>query len=468
MTLSDESSAPPVFAWTRPFVPGGGAKYIQILEMLEKSIQSGSLQQGDQLPPQRILAAHLGVDLTTITRAYTEARNRGLIASYSGRGSFVMGASETDMAQSIDLAMNIPPQPADGSMAQQASSAMTELLSRDSIEALSVYQQQPVPLALLKAAQGWLRPALGEIDCGGLVVCSGSQVAIFAILSAQTRPGDVVLCDALTYPGLILAAEQLKLRLWPVPSCAQGMQPDALAQACEESGARLLYLNPTFHNPTAHTMPLARRREIAEIILRCGITLIEDDPYRYLLDDAPPPIATLTGRRNTYYLASLSKCLWPSLRTSFVLPPHGDDGQSLQLSLRATSMGCSALLLALVEQWISSGAAARLMQEIKREIRARQQLASKLLSHPFQSHPTGLHLWLQLPSHWNQELFTHALRDQGVQVASGHSFAVATLAPDCLRISLGGASNQAELSRALRKIETLLNQDRRRDSRTFV
>ncbi|MHA7116601.1 hypothetical protein ACX0KM_20955 [Pseudomonas promysalinigenes] len=111
---------------------------------------------------------------------------------------------------------------------------------------------------------------------------------------------------------------------------------------------------------------------------------------------------TLTGRRNTYYLASLSKCLWPSLRTSFVLPPHGDDGQSLQLSLRATSMGCSALLLALVEQWISSGAAARLMQEIKREIRARQKLASKLLSPPFKSYPTGLHLWLQLPSHWNQ------------------------------------------------------------------
>ncbi|MDH0618296.1 PLP-dependent aminotransferase family protein [Pseudomonas fulva] len=455
-------------AWAKPFITGGGAKYIQIIEMLEKSIQSGTLQTGDQLPAQRTLAAHLGVDLTTVTRAYTEARKRGLIASYGGRGSFVGGAGESESRSSIDLAMNIPAQPADGSMGQQVSDAMAQLFSRHSIEMLSAYQHQAPSGLLLQAAQSWLRPVLGDVDTNGLVVCAGSQVAIFAILSGNLRPGDTVLCDAVTYPGLILAAEQLKLRLLPVACCAEGMRPDALAQACADSGARLLYLNPTFHNPTTHTMPLSRRSDIAEVILRSGITLIEDDPYRHLIDNAPPPITTLLGRRNAYYLASLSKCLWPSLRTSFVLPPHGDDGQNLQLSLRATSMGCSALLLALVEQWLNSGMATHLVQEIKREMRARHVLAGKLLSHPFHAHPTGLHLWLELPAYWNHELLTHALRDQGVIVAGGNSFAVGSLAPDCLRISLGGAINQAELGGALRKIETLLNQNRSRDSRTFV
>lgn len=85
------------------------------------------------------------------------------------------------------------------------------------------------------------------------------------------------------------------------------MRPAPLAQACQESGARLPYLNPTFHHPTTHTTPLSRRSEVADVILCSGITLIEDEPYR-------------------------------------------DDGQNLQLSLRAPSMGCSALLLALVEQ----------------------------------------------------------------------------------------------------------------------
>ena len=151
-----------------------------------------------------------------------------------------------------------------------------------------------------------------------------------------------------------------------------------------------------------------------------------------------------------------------------MVPPHGDDGQRLQLGLRASSMGCSALLLALVEQWINSGSATQLVQEIQRETRARQRLARTLLSHPYQTHPTGLHVWLELPTQWNQELFTHALREQGVSVAGGQSFAAAVPAPNCLRISLGGAKDQAELGRALQTIEAKLNQDRRCESRTFA
>lgn len=468
MPLADETPDSARMHWVRPFKPKAGPKYTQIADMISESIQSGVLQHGDQVPPQRMLAAYLGVDLTTITRAYTEARNRGLIASYGGRGSYVMGVSEPELHASIDLTMNIPPQPANGSMAEQVRSGIEQVLARNSIETLSPYQDQPLTRAVSQAAQGWLRPALGDLDTRDVLVCSGSQAAMFAILNTHARPGDTVLCDPLTYPGLLLAAEQLNLRLCAVASDEHGMRPDALEQACQASGARLLYLNPTFHNPTAHTMPLARRQEVAHIIQRCEITLIEDDPYRYLLDDAPAPIATLTGGANTYYLASLSKCLWPSLRTSFVLPPRGDDGQRLQSSLRALSMGCSALLLALVEQWIRSGSARALVQEIQREARARQQLARTLLTHPFQAHPTGLHLWLPLPSHWNQELFTHALSNEGVSVAGGHSFSVSPHAPDGVRISLGGNSNQAMLGQALRKIESLLNQDRRRGSRAFV
>lgn len=468
MPLAEETPRSLQIRWTRPFKPKAGAKYIQIAEMISESIRSGILQEGDQIPPQRTLATHLGVDLTTITRAYTEARNRGLIVSYGGRGSFVMGADDTEHQTRIDLTINIPPQPANGSMAQRVSGGIEQLLARNSIESLSPYQGEPATRSVLQAAQGWLRPALGDLDSRALLVCSGSQAAIFAILSAHTRPGYTVLCDPLTYPGLLLAAEQLNLRLWAVPSDEQGMCPDALERAWQESGARLLYLNPTFHNPTAHTMPLARRREIAEIVLQRDITLIEDDPYRYLIDDAPVPIATLTGGANTYYLASMSKCLWPSLRTSFVLPPRGDDGQRLQLSLRASSMGCSALLLALVEQWIRSGCAKELVQEIQREVRARQQLARALLSHPFQAHPTGLHLWLPLPSQWNQELFTHALSDEGVSVACGNSFNVTPQVQDGIRISIGGASSQAVLANALRRVEALLNQERRRGSRAFV
>lgn len=468
MPLADAPRESAQISWTRPFRPKEGPRYIQIANMLAESIQSGVLQDGEQIPPQRALAAHLGVDLTTVTRAYAEARDRGLIASYGGRGSFILGSRETSAQAGVDLTMNIPPQPANGSMAQLVSAGLEQVLQRKRIEALSPYQDEPTTRSLLQAAQGWLKPALGDLDSGGLALCSGSQSAIFAILSAHARAGDAILCDPLTYPGLILAAQQLGLRIVAVAGDADGMLPDHLEQACQESGARLLYLNPTFHNPTAHTMPAARRQAIAEVLLRHGLTLIEDDPYRYLLDDAPAPITCLTGGANTYYLASLSKCLWPSLRTAFVLPPRGNDGQGLLNGLRASSMGCSALLLALVEQWIRSGIARELVLEIQREARARQHLARTLLSHAFQTHPTGLHLWLPLPAHWHQERFTHALDDLGVSVAGADSFSVAPQGPDAVRISLGGAQDQALLGQALRKVEGLLKEDRRRGGRAFV
>ncbi|CAM3878871.1 putative HTH-type transcriptional regulator [Pseudomonas reidholzensis] len=468
MPLAEESKKTAQAQWIRPFKAKGGARYIQIADMIAESIQSGSLQAGDQVPPQRTLAAELGVDLTTVTRAYAEARNRGLIASYGGRGSFVMGASAPGAQARIDLTMNIPPQPANGSMAERVGKGLEEVLRRQRIEALSTYQDEPGTRSAVQAGQAWLQPALGDLDLRGLSVCAGSQAAIFAILSSTTRPGDSVLCDPLTYPGLLLAARQLGLRVVAVEGDADGMRPDALERAQQQSGARLLYLNPTFNNPTAQTMPAGRRAQIAATLLRLQLTLIEDDPYRYLLDDAPAPIATLTGGANTYYLASLSKCLWPSLRTSFVLPPRDDDGDRLHAGLRAASMGCSGLLLGLVEHWIRSGTAKALVEEIQREARARQQLARSLLSHEVQTHPSGLHLWLPLPAHWNQSLFTHALDEVGVNVAGADSFSVSAQAQDAVRVSLGGAADQASLGLALRKIEALLKEDRRRNSRAFV
>ena len=102
--------------WLRPLTPGAGPRYVQIADLIARAVQTGELAVGDQIPSQRWLATQLGVDLTTVTRAYTEARNRGLISSFSGRGSFVAGVGEAGDEMRIDLSMNTPPQPASGNM----------------------------------------------------------------------------------------------------------------------------------------------------------------------------------------------------------------------------------------------------------------------------------------------------------------------------------------------------------------
>ena len=87
-----------------------GPVYRAIADAIDEDVQSGALRAGSKLPPHRDLADHLGVTVTTITRAYTEAARRGLINGHVGRGTFIRGQEpyEDTAADSsvIDLSIN--------------------------------------------------------------------------------------------------------------------------------------------------------------------------------------------------------------------------------------------------------------------------------------------------------------------------------------------------------------------------
>src|SRR5882757_9618353 len=101
--------------WIPTLVDRDGPVYRRILDALSADISSGRLRRGEQLPTHRALAKALGVDLTTVTRAYTEARRRGLTEARVGQGTFVaetMARVRHDAAPpEFDLSMNLPPQP---------------------------------------------------------------------------------------------------------------------------------------------------------------------------------------------------------------------------------------------------------------------------------------------------------------------------------------------------------------------
>lgn len=448
--------------WIRPLVRGAGPRYVQIADQLGEAIRNGKISTGDRLPSQRGLARQLDVDLTTVTRAYNEARSRGLIVSFGGRGAFVASLAPDNGAQRIDLSMNIPPQPADTDLAEQIQSGITELLTRQGVASLSAYDGGVATAAAVQAGRAWLKPALEGLDTEKLVLSAGAQAAIFGILLSCTKPGDAVLSEPLTYPGFIVAARQLGLRVITVESDEDGILPDALERCHGETGARLLYLNPTLNNPTTRMMSADRRQQIAASLRRLEMTLIEDDPYRNLIKDAPPPLATFTRGERTYYIASMSKCLWPTLRTAFVLPPAKLDASPMLESLRAATMVCSPLLAGLTEQWIRSGIARQLVHEIQREVRARQTLARSVLAQPYFAQPTGLHIWVPLPPHWNQHHFVYTLAEQGILVAGADAFSPNPVEAPAVRVSIGGTGNHAELNAALEQIEALRSKDPRR------
>jgi DNA-binding transcriptional MocR family regulator len=453
MTQNSHETQDERLGWLSEFTPGAGPRYVQLAVCIERAVAAGSLKPGDRLPSQRILADLLKVNLTTITRALNEAHRRNLVESRGPLGTFI-APPKAELAQLIDLSMNIPPSPADNDLKDLLRHGMSQVLVRSDIDLLMTYHLGGGGKSDRSAGAQWLNPMLGTVDNERVAICAGAQSALAALILSSTRERDVILTEPSIYPGLPSVARQLGRRVESVAIDENGMRPDALEAACREHNARLVYLNPTLQNPTTATMPLVRREEIAETVSKLNIRVIEDDPYWLFATAPPPPLARLLPQ-NVFYLSTLSKCLSPGLRTAYLVSPDSQSHAAFLASLRAVSLMPTPLMTALVTQWIHDGSAARLLAGVQAETRARQQIARKILSDRI-GDGCGIHVWCDLPIQWSANELTALARSEGLVVAPASAFHLGGNAPNSVRISLGGCTDRSDLGTALRRFAEML------------
>jgi DNA-binding transcriptional MocR family regulator len=446
--------------WTPTLADREGPVYRRIVEALNVDIASGRLHRGQQLPTHRALAKALGIDLTTVTRAYAEARQRGLTEARVGRGTFVAESmahvrhAAAGQPQ-FDLSMNLPPQPMEADLEGRLTRGIAAIQREVGFSAHLNYREPEGSKAERDIAAGWLRARVPDARGDRLVICPGTQNALFNLLIALTSPGDVVLTETLTYPGIKAAASYAGVRLVGVPIDKEGILPDALHSACRQHAPKAVYLIPTIHNPTTATMSLARRQEVAAILRANDVLLLEDDAYG-MLDPTAVPIASLIPER-TYFAASLSKCIAPGLRVSFLMTPDPDSAGLLAAALRASVQMPAFLMVALVTRWLKDGSADAIIGAIRAEAAARQKLAAEVLArHAFARHPNGHHVWIPLPRTWSRSEFASHVQWQGLAIVTAEAFSVEESPPNAIRVSLGAASSRAELVRALEILSTAL------------
>lgn len=436
-----------VVDWVRPLAPDGEPYYLQIVRSIEEAVAAGHLRPGDRLPPQRRLASALGVDFTTVTRAYGEARRRELLEAVTGRGSFVSPRRET-AGPPIDLGMNIPPPPAGVRLGEALRNGVAEILTRGDAHALMAYHAGPGSRADRAAAAAWLRPLLPDVDDERIVVCAGAQTALVALLCRLVPAEGAFLCEALAYPGLLAAGVEVGRTAVPVAVDGEGMVAEALAEAARRSGARVVVITPTIQNPTTATLSEARREAIVATARRLDLTIVEDDPYALLaLKSAPAPLAARAPER-TWYVASLSKTMSPGLRTAHVVAPTGADLEPLLALLSALVRMPAPLMTALATHWITIGLARDILDGVRAEAEQRQALARRILPQAH-GHDSGLHVWLPLPAHWDRHRLVQAVRRDGLGIVAADAFAVAAPAPDAVRLALGGVGDRVRLAEAL-------------------
>ena len=446
-----EENAP---SWLPRLAGNKGPRFLQIADALQAAVAGGSLKPGDRLPPQRQLAAWLDVDLTTVTRAYDEARRRNLLEGRGARGTYV-AAPKVELTAILDLSMNTPPPPAGVDFDDMLKQGLSQVLMRADNAALMTYHLGGGSDADRKAGARWLEPMFGQLDARQLVVCPGAQAAIAALILALTAPGDVILAEPTTYPGLRAAATQFGRHLIAVEADEQGMMPERLEEACRRHKPGLVYLNPTLQNPTTVTMPARRRKEIAGIAQRCKVRIVEDDPYWLLADVPPPPLATFAPGE-VVYISTLSKCLTPGLRVAFVLIRDPDERERFLAALRAFALMAAPLTAALATQWILDGSADGLLEGVRNEARLRHRMARDILAGRYGGAGDGLHVWLELPAYWNSAQLARAAAGEGIAVTPAEAFAIGSGSVNAIRISLGSIQDRGRLRAGLQRLSDLL------------
>src|SRR5262245_537885 len=244
--------------------------YLALADRIAADVATGRLTPGMRLPTHRALAHTLDVDLTTVTRGYTEARRRGLLVARVGRGTFVRDISGSraqrvgDPEALTDLSQNLPPQLEPDLPATSLTATLEELSKSLDASELLRYHDNAGMHTHREAGASWVSQRIADADPGRVVVTNGAQHAIFVVLSLLASPGDVVMTEALTYPGFRSAAEHAHLQVRGLEMDDDGILVDAFRRACR-AGARLLYVTPTVNNPTTISSSPRRRAALARI-----------------------------------------------------------------------------------------------------------------------------------------------------------------------------------------------------------
>lgn len=426
--------------WSPDLTEYQGPIYERIAAALERDIRSGALQHGTRLPTLKELAGTLGVTPGTINRAYELAQRRNLVEGEVGRGTFV----RPQQGHGATMAQPAPPSSSTTAPAPAATlsdtidlsivkpnlqlqepyvrAALQELAQSGTLTEMLDYTPDGGLLRHRQAGAAWMRAGGLDAEAGQTVLTAGAQHGLWVAVHALTRPGDLICCESLCYPGIASVVLGLGRRLQGIAMDSDGMLPEQLAQQCAQEKPAMVICIATLQNPTTAIMPAHRRREIAQIAREHDLLLLDDDLYGFLAPDAVAPLATFAPER-TIYLTSLSKSVSSTIRLGYLhCPPEWLP--RITSSVRTSIWMVSPLAAQIATALISGGQATEMAALQKQEAIARQQMARELLGqYEYCAQPTAFHIWLRLPARWpSGEHFAVLARGHQLLVPGGDAF----------------------------------------------
>lgn len=444
---------------------GGKSKYKILAQAITADIESGVLQDGEQLPPQRVVGEELGVSVQTVTNAYKELERHGLIRCEVGRGSFV--SKRATEGVSVHMLDKSELELVDFTMARlvhtpEHDQAWRQMCARLASEDHQPWMRDCRPIAGFEyhraAGAAWLEPLGVQTTLNTLLITNGASHGIFVALASLINPGDVVLSANLTDHTFIGCAHVLGFTLKGLDSDEYGIRPDHFEEMCSSERITALVCIPNLNNPTVALMPDSRRRAIARIAERYGVYVIEDDVYGPLLAQRPPPISSYLPDL-AFYCTSFTKSVLTGLRAGYMTVPRR---LALRVDsiMRVSSWMATPLLAEIATRWIADGTAVRLIQVQRERLAVRHAMLSNHLGeYGVRQHPNSLSAWINVPGHWRVDSLVGELRNRKIAVTLPDPFLVrGTPRPNAFRICVGADADDGQVEVALATVRNLLEQ----------
>jgi DNA-binding transcriptional MocR family regulator len=440
-----------------------------LCESIAVDIKEQRLLPGDMLPTQRLLARRMAISLGTVHRAYQEATHRGLIRGEVGRGCFILETRTQSSLSRLALTRTNTTEATNGERRSCTSVDLSRNLSLPLSLPTLLHRELRDAISAVTVADYLRRDAAGGSDAakaaGSMwigssrhdetLVVGGAQLALNVIFSALTVPGDCILADALSFPGLRLAAQLHRLRVVPLTGTSNRPEPEVLRAAIVRHKPKLWFTIPTLHNPTASIMPDDLRRSLAGVANKAGLVVVEDDVYGFL---ARETISLAVQCEQGIRLVSMAKSTLAGLRIAY-LNSSPTIAQKLVSAIEALCWMAPPASAALASTLIANGIAMSLAEWKQRELTIRLATARNVLGRRLLCEAdASLHGWLMLPTRWNPSSFTEACAHRGVLVSPADEFLSTPKAtsPNAVRISFGTTATVEELEGALVLVAELL------------
>lgn len=299
-----------------------------------------------------------------------------------------------------------------------------------------------------------------SIDPKRIILTNGAQNAMILALASVAGPGDTVLMETLSYHGFRKQAQLQGIRTEIVSMDDDGAEPDSFERACVLFKPKALFLMPTVHNPTTTVMSMQRRREIASIARKHGVSIIEDDVYGLLPRDVPIPFGALAPDI-TWHITSFAKCVGAGVRVGYLVAPNEKAAQAtIDRFYGISSWYPAALSVALVNHWLSDGFMEKMVDGVRQEATARQEIAKECLKGiSFKTRPDALFLWVNLEGVIDQDELVAQCAIKNVIIRPGRLFATTgDFSPNNVRIVIGSPDSRSDLEIAMSVIGRLLRQ----------